>query len=121
MSNRFVMGVRDMTATEAGTAMTTNQSGSAAAIRQAMTEDLDAIRELMIDIFEQDFGYGYNPVLHGDVDDLQGTYLDNPRHILLVAVDDASGTILGTAGVRSGGLKPQFNHAWLVERYDPET
>jgi GNAT superfamily N-acetyltransferase len=22
--------------------------------------------------------------------------------------------------VRSGGLKPQFNHRWLFERYDPE-
>jgi GNAT superfamily N-acetyltransferase len=70
--------------------------------------------------FEQDFGYGFRPEFHADVDDLQGVYLDNPRHALVVAVDDESGAIVGTAGVRSGGLKPEFNPGWLVERYDPE-
>jgi GNAT superfamily N-acetyltransferase len=35
-------------------------------------------------------------------------------------VDDATGQVLGTGGVRSGGLKPEFNHAWLVARYNPE-
>ena len=28
--------------------------------------------------------------------------------------------IVGTAGVRSGGLKPRVNHRWLVEWYAPE-
>lgn len=89
-------------------------------IRPAEPSDLDDVRALMLRTFEQDFGYGYNPDYHGDVDDMQGVYLDNPRHTLLVAVDDVSGAILGTGGVRSGGLKPAFNHAWLVARYDPE-
>lgn len=90
------------------------------AIRAAEPDDLSGVRALMIQVFEQDFGYGYKPEYHGDVDDLQGVYLDNPRHTLLVAIDNASGAIVGTGGVRSGGLKPEFNHAWMVERYDPE-
>jgi GNAT superfamily N-acetyltransferase len=90
-------------------------------IRRARPEDVPETRALMIRTFEQDFGYGYRPEYHADVDEMQAVYLDDPRHALLVAVDDGSAAIVGTAGVRSGGLKPQFNHAWLVERYDPET
>jgi GNAT superfamily N-acetyltransferase len=89
-------------------------------IRAALPSDVDAARALMIRTFEEDFGYGYKPEFHADVDDMQGTYLDNPRHTLFVAVAEATGQIVGTAGVRSGGLKPAFNHPWLVERYDPE-
>ena len=89
-------------------------------IRVAGPGDVAAARALMIRTFEEDFGYGYKPEFHADVDDMQGVYLDNPRHVLYVAVEDGTGAVVGTAGVRSGGLKPAFNHRWLVERYDPE-
>ena len=89
-------------------------------IRVAAPADLEAARALMIRTFEQDFGYGYRPEFHADVDDIRGVYLDNPRHALFVAVDTATGAIVGTAGIRSGGLKPAFNPPWLVARYDPE-
>lgn len=89
------------------------------AVRAARSADLAAIRALMIRTFEEDFGYGYTPEFHVDVDDLQGVCLDNPRHALWVAAADRSGEIVGTAGVRSGGLKPAFNQSWLVARYDP--
>ncbi len=75
----------------------------------------------MLRVFEEDFGYGYNPAFHADVDGMREVYLDDPRHTLLLAVDRGSSELLGTGGARSGGLKPQFNHAWLVERYDPQT
>ncbi len=88
--------------------------------RPATADDLAEVRALMIRTFDEDFGYGYNPAFHADVDDPQGVYLDNPRHILFVAVEPATGQILGTAGIRSGGLKPAFNEPWLVARYDPE-
>jgi ribosomal protein S18 acetylase RimI-like enzyme len=91
------------------------------AIRPATPADLPGVRALMLRTFQQDFGYGYNPAYHADVDDLQGVYLDNPRHALLLVEDMVTGAILATGGVRSGGLKPEFNHAWLVERYDPHT
>ena len=89
-------------------------------VRIAQSADLAAARALMIRTFEEDFGYGYKPEFHVDVDDLQGVYLDNPRHALCVAVADGTGEIVGTAGVRSGGLKSAFNQPWLVARYDPE-
>lgn len=90
------------------------------AIRAAQPTDLAAVRALMIRTFEEDFGYGYKPDFHVDIDDLQGVYLDNPRHTLFVAVAEGTGEIVGVAGVRSGGLKPAFNQPWMVERYDPE-
>lgn len=88
-------------------------------IRPATASDVQAIREMMIRVFELDFGYGYKPEYHGDVNQMQTVYIDNPRHLLLVAIDDANGAVAATAGVRSGGLKPEFNHDWLVARYDP--
>ena len=45
-------------------------------------------------VIREDLGYAYNPDWHWDVDDLQGVYLDHPRHALFVAVDDASGELL---------------------------
>ena len=89
-------------------------------IRRATPADVPAAREMMIRVFELDFGYGYKPAYHSDIDQMESVYIDNPRHLLLVAVDDATGAIAATAGVRSGGLKPEFNQAWLVARYDPE-
>lgn len=89
-------------------------------IRAATRDRLDDARALMVRVFEEDFGYGYRPQFHADVDRLQEVYLDDPRHALFLAVDDDTSEVIGTGGVRSGGLKPEFNPAWLVERYDPE-
>lgn len=102
------------------TTTTANGPGRGFSIRRARLEDLDQARALMLRTFDEDFGYGYRPDYHADVDDLRGVYLDNPRHVLFVAVDDASGEIIGTAGIRSGGLKEGFNPRWLVDRYDAE-
>ena len=102
--------------------MTTTGSPTrpAYSVRAAGPGDLAAARALMIRTFEEDFGYGYTPEFHADVDDLRGVYLEHPRHALFVAVADDTGQLLGTAGIRSGGLKPAFNPPWLVARYDPE-
>jgi len=88
-------------------------------IRRATTDDIPAIRAFMLRIFEEDYGYGYQPRWHWDYDDVQGVYLDNPRHVLFVVEDDVSGLLVGTAGVRAGGpAAPSLPH-WLVERYRP--
>jgi sarcosine oxidase, subunit beta len=89
-------------------------------VREATAADVSAARALMLRVFEEDFGYGYKPEFHADVDDMQAVYIDHPRHTLIVAVDDDTGEVVGTAGVRSGGLKPEFNPSWLVARYDPQ-
>src|SRR5262245_14773639 len=86
-------------------------------VRPARPEDLAQARAIMLRTFEEDFGYGYRPDYHADVDDLRGTYLDNPRHALFVAVGHASDQLVATAGIRPGRLKAEFNQPWLVERY----
>ena len=75
-------------------------------VRRMQPEDIPAARAIMIRTFEEDFGTGYQPAIHTDVADLAGVYLDNPRHALFVAVDDATGQLVATAGVRDGALKP---------------
>ncbi|MFF8291471.1 GNAT family N-acetyltransferase [Streptomyces sp. NPDC016309] len=71
----------------------------------------------MLDTFHRDFGYGYVPAWHHDVVDLTGTYLDHPRHLLLVAVRD--GEVVATTGVRSTGPAHPPHPRWLAERYPP--
>lgn len=85
-------------------------------IREATRADLAPARALMLRVFVEDFGYGYLPQWHWDVDDLAGIYLDNQRHGLWVAVDE-TGTVIGTAGIREGGPRCPPNPAWLAARY----
>ena len=94
-------------------------SFSGLTIRPATSADVPTTRDFMLKIFEQDYGYGYQPRWHWDYDDLQGVYLDNPRHTLILAVDDATGEIVGTAAIRAGGPTAATLPRWLVERYQP--
>ncbi|MCC7369044.1 MAG: GNAT family N-acetyltransferase [Chloroflexi bacterium] len=73
----------------------------------------------MLRIFQDDYGYGYRPEWHWDYDDLQGVYLDNPRHTLLLALEDDTGELIGMGGVRSGGPTADTLPVWLRERYQP--
>ncbi|WP_274028748.1 GNAT family N-acetyltransferase [Streptomyces sp. MMBL 11-1] len=88
-------------------------------VRPATRADLEGARRLMLDTFYREFGYGYVPAWHRDVVDLSGTYLDDPRHQLLVAVRD--GEVVATTGVRSGGPAHPPHPRWLSERYPPVT
>lgn len=72
-------------------------------------------------VLREDFGYAELRPFHADLDDLQGVYLDHPRHTLFVALDDATGAVLGTTGVRAGGPNSSPHPAWLAWRYSPET
>ncbi|GAA4682110.1 GNAT family N-acetyltransferase [Streptomyces chumphonensis] len=88
-------------------------------VRAALPADVEGARRLMLDTFYEEFGYGYVPAWHRDVVDLAATYLDDPRHLLLVAVCD--GEVVATTGVRSGGPNHPPHPRWLVERYPPVT
>jgi GNAT superfamily N-acetyltransferase len=90
-------------------------TGHGFAVRPARPEDLTAARALIMHVIQEDLGYAYNPEWHWDVDDLQGVYIDDPRHALWVAVDDATGQIIGTGGVRRGGPNSPPE---LAARYD---
>jgi GNAT superfamily N-acetyltransferase len=92
---------------------------SGLSVRTATPEDVPAIRAFMLRIFEQDYGYGYRSDWHWDYDDLRGVYVDNPRHTMIVALDETTGEIVGTAGLRSGGPTSPRLPAWLIERYQP--
>lgn len=85
-------------------------------VRAATPGDVVAVREFMLRIFAQDYGYGYQPRWHWDYDDLVGVYIDNPRHTLMLALDSRSGDIVGMGGVRSGG---PASPGWLAARYQP--
>jgi GNAT superfamily N-acetyltransferase len=78
-------------------------------------DQLPAVERHMRGMLERELG-GYDPALHADVDDLAGTYLDRPGHVLLVAVD-AEGVLAGTASVRPGGPAPEHVPGWLAARY----
>ncbi|MFM9372979.1 GNAT family N-acetyltransferase [Streptomyces sp. Da 82-17] len=84
-------------------------------IRPATPADVPGARRLMLDTFYRDFGYGYVPAWHADVIALEDTYLDDPRHLLLVALHD--GDVVATTGVRSTGPAHPPHPRWLAERY----
>ncbi|AOP47969.1 GNAT family N-acetyltransferase [Streptomyces lydicus] len=84
-------------------------------VRPATPADVDPARRIMLDTLYHEFGYGYVPRWHHDVLDIEGTYLDDPRHLLLVAVHD--GEVVATTGVRSAGPAHPPHPRWLAERY----
>jgi ribosomal protein S18 acetylase RimI-like enzyme len=86
-------------------------------VRPATTADLEGARRLMLDTFYRDFGYGYVPEWHRDVVDIEATYLDHPRHLLLVARHGDE--VVATTGVRSAGPARPPHPRRLAERYPP--
>jgi GNAT superfamily N-acetyltransferase len=89
-------------------------------VRSAEPRDLAGARALMLRVFDEDYGYGYLPAYHADTDDLQGFYLNNPRHALFVAVDAATSQVIGTTGVVAGTHKSPPHPQWLADAYDPQ-
>lgn len=94
------------------------RTGAGFSIRPATNGDIPGARALMIRILEEDFRTDYLPEFHRDVADIAGVYLAPPRHTLFVAVDDATGELVATGGVRGGSLR--HGPPELAERYDDE-
>ncbi|AWK11780.1 GNAT family N-acetyltransferase [Streptomyces spongiicola] len=88
-------------------------------VRPATPADVDGARRVMLDTLYNEFGYGYVPRWHRDVVDIEGTYLDDPRHLLLVALHD--GEVVATTGVRSQGPNHPPHPRWLAESYPSVT
>ncbi|RFU85527.1 GNAT family N-acetyltransferase [Streptomyces triticagri] len=86
-------------------------------IRTATADDLGPARAIMLDTVYHDFGTGYVPRWHGDIVDLEGAYLRPERHTLLVAVDDADGTVVATAALDSRGPAHPPNPRWIADRF----
>ncbi|SDD11058.1 GNAT family N-acetyltransferase [Actinokineospora iranica] len=88
-------------------------------LRAARPEDAGGARSVILDTLYRDLRYGYNPVWHEDVIDIEGIYLRPARHALFVA--EAGGEIVATTGVRAVGPKSPPHPRWLAERYPDES
>ncbi|MFD9406431.1 GNAT family N-acetyltransferase [Streptomyces sp. NPDC059989] len=93
----------------------TRREPGAYEVRHARPEDVRGARSVMLDTFYREFDYGYVPEWHSDVVDIRGTYLDDPRHTLVVAVRD--GEVVGTCAVHSRGPAHPPHPLRLAERY----
>ncbi|MGW4893242.1 GNAT family N-acetyltransferase [Kitasatospora sp. NPDC004240] len=84
-------------------------------IRHALPEDVPGARRLILDTLYREFGYGYVPDWHADVVDLQGHYLDHPRHTLLVARHGPE--VVATTALHSTGPAHPPHPRDLADRY----
>ena len=86
-------------------------------VRDLTTKDIPEARALMLRTVYDDFGDPYDPVMHADIDDMAGWYLEPEGPFMLVAADIETGELLATAGIRGGALKEHLSPRHLVERY----
>lgn len=86
-------------------------------IRELTVEDIPRAREVMLRTVREDFGDEYDPHVHADIDDMVGWYIAPAGPFMLVAVDEETGEIVATAGIRGGALKEGLSPRHLVERY----
>jgi SAM-dependent methyltransferase/ribosomal protein S18 acetylase RimI-like enzyme len=86
-------------------------------IRTAEPRDLPGAVASICRVLYEDLGYAYRSDWQYDLDDAQRLYLDDRRHTLFVATDNATGRIIGTTGVQATGPKSPPHPSWLAERY----
>ncbi len=86
-------------------------------IRQMTDADLDEARAVMYRSVIEDFGEQPDPRIHSDIDDLVDWYGQGDGPFMLVAVDDATGMVIATAGIRGGALKEGLSPQHLYEAY----
>ncbi len=96
-------------------------TGRGSTVREVTPADFAEARASIVRVLEEDLKTGYMPQCHWDIDDMQGTYLDNRRQAMFVAVDHASHEVIGTIAVRTDGPTSPPHPSWLAERYAPDT
>lgn len=67
-------------------------------IKKADLNDLERIKEFMLKIIKDDFGYSFNPEWHKDIEEIEKYYLNNQNSNLFYAEED--GNIIGTIAAR---------------------
>ncbi len=80
----------------------------------------------MLDAVYRDFGTGYVPHWHADIVDPASYYLSDPRHTLIVAVEErgdgtGTGSVAATAALDARGPAHPPNPPWVAERYPSGT
>lgn len=86
-------------------------------ITELRPEDVEQAREVMFRSVAEDFGSDYDPLVHADIDDLEGWYSGPQGPFMLVVRDDVTGRVIATGGIRGGTLKEGLSPQHLVERY----
>ena len=86
-------------------------------IRELTAADIPAAQAVMMRSVIEDFGESHNPVVHADIDDIRGWYVEPEGPFMLVAEDTASREVIATCGIRQGALKEGLSPQHLVERY----
>lgn len=69
-----------------------------------LENDVEQIKNLQKFLFgqiEKEFGYGYVPAYHKDIKNLNSYYIEPEKNIFLIAIDEYSGEIIGTIGLRA--------------------
>jgi SAM-dependent methyltransferase/GNAT superfamily N-acetyltransferase len=90
-------------------------------VRHARQADIAEARAHILRVTEEDLQFPYTPRFHFDIDQPEIVYLRDPRQALFVAVDDATGRIIGTTGVRTGGPVSPPHPPELTRRYSWDT
>lgn len=67
-------------------------------IRRPKISELPLVRDFMLAIIKNDFGYDFNPQWHWDIENILSTYLKSSQSILLVAFENHE--IVGTIAAR---------------------
>lgn len=89
-------------------------------IAELRPDDVEQAREVMFRSVAEDFGADYDPVVHADIDDLEGWYCRPEGPFMLVVRDDVTGRVIATGGIRGGALKEGRSPRHLVDRYRAE-
>ena len=93
-------------------------SGPDGVLIRALTKaDIPAAQAVMMRSVIEDFGAEYDPVVHADIDDIPGWYVEPRGPFLLVAEDTATSEVIATCGIRGGALKEGLSPQHLVDRY----
>lgn len=89
------------------------------ALSLAAESDGPDVRAFLLGIFLGDYGYGYRPQWHHDLDRFDELYVRHPRQFMLVA-RRPDRSIAGTAGLRIGFANPSAHPTEIQDRYpDP--
>jgi GNAT superfamily N-acetyltransferase len=95
----------------------TDRSPEGVLIRELTEADIPAAQALMMSTVIEDFGESHDAVIHADIDDIRGWYLEPEGPFMLVAEDTATSEVIATCGIRAGTLKEGLSPQRLVERY----
>jgi len=73
------------------------------------------VESFLFNMIKQEYGYDYVPKYHWDVVNLEDTYIKPDKNIFLAAVDDSTGELIGTGGLRAYDMDFTF-----LKDYNPE-